>query len=91
MNKNNVDFSLVQHLRHNKLQPAILKFEQTGDDSELLNQVDFCIKKISVAVDTDTEATIKKLISSLEFDSDLTKDKNGLLKAVEILKAKSPN
>lgn len=91
MNTDNVDNSLVDHLKNRKLQPAIHKFEQTGHDSELRKEIDFSIEQIIAVIDTNTDATIEKLKSSLRFDSDLRKDNQGLLKAIEILESKTPD
>lgn len=85
----NVDTSLVNFLKRQKLQSKIHKFEQTGDDSELCDAIDFCIEQITAVKDTDTEATIAKLKGSLRFDSALTENNQGNLRAIEILESKT--
>ena len=89
MNTDNVDNSLVDFLKRQKLQSKIHKFEQTGDDSELREAIDFCIEQITAVIDTNTEATIAKLKSSLRFDSELARDNQGILRAIEILESKT--
>ena len=89
MSTDNVDTTLVDSLKSRKLQSEILKFEQTGDDSELCEAIDFCIEQITAVIDTNTEATIAKLKSSLRYDSDLAKNNQGILRAIEILESKT--
>lgn len=83
-----IDTDLVKHLISFNLQPAITYFEQTNDQTKLEQEIDFCIKQITVCKDTDTLETLKKLKNSLIFESEIRKEKTGLLKAIEILEAK---
>lgn len=83
-----IDTDLVKHLINFNLQPAITYFEQTNDQTKLEQEIEFCIKQITVCKDTDTLETLKKLKNSLIFESEIRKEKTGLLKAIEILEAK---
>lgn len=84
----NVDTNLVKSLISFNLQPAITYFEQTKDQRKLEKEIEFCIEQITVWKETNTEETLKKLKSSLIFDSEIRKEKMGLLKAIEILETK---
>jgi len=84
-----IDEGLIEFLINNHLQAAIHHFNQTQDQSKLDKETDYCIEQIKVCANTDTMKTIEKLLSSLNFKSELELQNLGTLKAIKLLKRKT--